>query len=150
MRDCSSVETVILLSFMSTTLSTQKYEIETCSGDIQRNIFQSMPQCLVRATVVSLKEQFANQTDIVEIIPEHVHVNRCGGSCYVHHHSCNPIVSNIITVPVMLVQSIWPHGEHEIICSEVKIEVHQECQCGCQINDKDCNHLQYYHKSSCR
>eukprot|EP00091_Calanus_sinicus_P016188 TRINITY_DN35454_c0_g1_i1.p1 TRINITY_DN35454_c0_g1~~TRINITY_DN35454_c0_g1_i1.p1 ORF type:complete len:217 (-),score=49.35 TRINITY_DN35454_c0_g1_i1:65-715(-) len=58
---------------------------------------------------------------------------------------------SVMTIPVMLVLSQWPHGEHEILCSEALVEVHHECQCGCKLEKHHCHQqLQYYHQPSCR
>ena len=50
----------------------------------------------------------------------------------------------------MLVQSKWPHGEHEVRCSQVQVPVHETCKCGCRLRREDCNKHQYYHEPSCR
>ena len=50
----------------------------------------------------------------------------------------------------MLVQSKWPHGEHEVQCSQVQVPVHETCKCGCRLRREDCNKHQYYHEPSCR
>ena len=41
-------------------------------------------------------------------------LERCGGSCYAPPYSCISNQSSLHTVEVMLVQSKWPHGEHDI------------------------------------
>ena len=77
-------------------------------------------------------------------------VERCGGSCYAPPYSCISNQSSLHTVEVMLVQSKWPHGEHDIRCTEVSVEVHESCRCGCKLEASNCNNLQYYHQPSCR
>jgi len=126
-------------------------QIDVCSGEVQRDIFESMPQCLARNTLIDLREEFTNNSEIIEVVPDHVTVDRCGGSCYVHQYSCNPTKTSAITIPVMLVLSKWPHGEHDVLCSEVVVEVHHECRCGCKLEKHHCHQeLQYYHQPSCR
>ena len=77
-------------------------------------------------------------------------VERCGGSCYAPPYSCLANQSSVNTVEVMLVLSKWPHGEHDIRCSEVRVEVHESCRCGCKLEASNCNNFQYYHQPSCR
>ena len=127
------------------------YDIGVCSGDVQRDIFESMPPCLTRSTLIDLREQFSNNSEIIEVVPDHVTVERCGGSCYVHQYSCNPTSMSVMTILVMLVLSKWPHGEHEVLCSEAMVEIHYECQCGCKLQQHHCHQqLQYYHQPSYR
>jgi len=124
---------------------------DLCSGGQQKNIMESMSECSTRPTLVDLRRRFSNNSDVIQVVPDHVTVNRCGGSCYVPPHSCNPTKETVMTVQVMLVLSKWPHGEHETLCTEVEVEVHHECQCGCQIQQDQClPDLQYYHQPSCR
>ena len=146
---------ILLMVFLSILMDMGKcnedYEIGLCSGDVQSDIFGSMPQCMTRSTLIDLREQFSNASDIIEVVPDHIKVERCGGSCYVQPYSCNPTSQTIMTIPVMLVLSKWPHGEHEVLCTEVLVEVHQECQCGCKLQQHHCHQqLQYYHRPSCR
>ena len=49
-------------------------------------------------------------------------VERCGGSCYTPPYTCISNLTSLHTVEVMLVQSKWPHGEHDVRCSEVEVE----------------------------
>ena len=86
----------------------------------------------------------------MKVVPDHVMVDRCGGSCYTPPYSCISNHSSLHKVEVMLVQSKWPHGEHDVRCSEVEVEVHEGCRCGCQLEERHCSHLQYYHQPSCR
>ena len=152
-KKCSSMILMMPIVFILIDIGhcSDNYEIGACSGDVQRDIFESMPPCLTRSTLIDLREQFSNNSEIVEVVPDHVTVERCGGSCYVNQYSCNPTSMSVMTIPVMLVLSKWPHGEHEILCSEVMLEVHHECQCGCKLEKHHCHpQLQYYHQPSCR
>ena len=77
-------------------------------------------------------------------------VHRCGASCYMEAYDCIPTKTSVRTVEVMLVQSKWPHGQHEVHCSQLEVEVHDKCNCGCKLKKENCNKYQYYHESSCR
>jgi len=104
-----------------------------CPVHHQVNILNSLPSCQV------------------QIVPDHVTVPRCSGSCYVPTHTCLAEVQGIKVVQVMLVMSRWPHGEHKTVCTEVEVEVHHECGCGCKFQPEQClPYLQYYHPPSCR
>ena len=94
---------------------------------------------------------FSNNSDVIQVVPDHITVDKCGGSCYIPPHSCNAARETKMKVQVMLVLSKWPHGEHETLCTEVEVEVHHQCQCGCQVQPEQClPDLQYYHQPSCR
>jgi len=125
---------------------------ERCVEDQQRLIFSSLPVCQTRPALVDLRTLFSNHShQVIQVIPDHVTVDRCGGTCYVPSHTCNPLVKSLAKVQVMMVLSKWPHGEHETLCTEVEVEVHEQCECGCRIQPDQClPGLQYYHQPSCR
>jgi len=122
-----------------------------CLGEQQRQIFSSLPACQARPALVDLRPVFHNHSQVMQVIPDHVAVDRCGGSCYGPAHTCSPMMKSVTMVQVMLVLSKWPHGEHETLCTEVEVEVHDQCECGCRIQPDQClPGLQYYHQPSCR
>lgn len=128
----------------------ETFSSSQCHHQVQQNIYSSLPACQPRRTLVDLRELFAADHDIIQVVPDHVMVERCGGSCYTPPYTCISNLTSLHTVEVMLVQSKWPHGEHDVRCSEVEVEVHQSCKCGCQLEERHCNSLQYYHQPSCR
>ena len=122
-----------------------------CKGTLQKSIIDSMSGCSIRPTLIDLRSMFSNNSDVIQVVPDHVTVDKCGGSCYIPPHSCNPARETKMKVQVMLVMSKWPHGEHETLCTEVEVEVHHQCECGCQVQPEQClPDLQYYHQPSCR
>ena len=122
---------------------------ELCLGYQQKDIISSMSECSIRPTLIDLRKQFAKNSDVIQVVPDHVTVNKCGGSCYVPPHSCNPAKETKLVVQVMLVLSKWPHREHETLCTEVEVDVHHECECGCQVHPDQClPDVQYYHHPS--
>lgn len=123
-----------------------------CDGDKQRTIFLSLPACQARPSLVDLRGIFSNQSEeVVQVIPDYVTMDRCGGTCYDPSHTCYPTVKTVTKVQVMMVLARWPHGEHETLCSEVEVENHDECECGCRVQPDQClPGLQYFHKQSCR
>ena len=123
----------------------------SCTAEVQGSILSSMPKCTVRPTLVDLRAMLAPGEDILQIMPEHVMVDRCAGSCYVPPHSCNVVKKTVKKVPVMLVLNKWPHGEHEMVCRDLEVDVHEECGCGCELEQDDClPDLQYFQPQSCR
>jgi len=126
-----------------------QHEVQTCAPATQQSIFNSLPQCESRTTLVDLRQYFDNNHDVIQVVPDHVMVERCGGSCYIEQYTCLPAQKSIKTVEVMLILSKWPQGEHEVKCSTVEVEVHDTCKCGCKLKKENCNKLQYYHEPSC-
>ena len=122
-----------------------------CKGHQQKDIINSMTECSTRPTLVDLRKVFSNNSDVIQVVPDHVTVNKCGGSCYSPPHTCNPAKETKVVVQVMLVLSKWPHGEHETLCAEVEVDVHHECDCECQVHPDQClPDVQDYHHPSCR
>ena len=148
---CSKAFPFLLIWFMFSLVSGSYSLPEHCQGDQQLQIFSSLPACHPRPTLLDLRTIFSNHSRVIQVVPDHVTVDRCGGSCFVPAHTCSPRVKSMTMVQVMLVMSKWPHGEHETLCTEVDVEVHHECECGCKVQPDQClPGLQYYHQPSCR
>ena len=142
---------LLLLSCLLLPSPASSSSLSSCLGEQQESIFHSIPNCQTRPTLVDLRDMFSNHSQVIQVVPDHVSVDRCGGSCYAPSHSCNPTVTSINKVQVMLVMSKWPHGKHETLCTEVEVETHHACQCGCQVQPDQClPELHYYHQPSCR
>ena len=123
----------------------------SCTPELQSSILSSIPECTVRPTLVDLRTVMKTTEDVLHLIPDHVMVDRCAGSCYIPAHRCNPVKKSVKKVPVMMVMNQWPHGEHEMVCHDVEVDVDEECACGCDLNQDDClPDLQYFHPQSCR
>lgn len=147
-------------SLVPTTTATL-YQVQegggSCSSRDQRTVLASIPECRVRETLIDLRPIFANRSDVVEVIPSHAVVKRCGGGCALPPHSCQAArggrhaATRTVTVEVMLVLGIWPHGEHEVVCSRLEVEEDRECECECAVREHHCRRgEQYYDPSSCR
>ena len=108
----------------------------TCKETLQKSIIDSLSGCSIRPTLIDMGSMFSNISDVIQVVPDHITVDKCGGFCYIPPHSCNPARETKRRVQVMLVLSKWPHGEHETLCTEV--EVHHQCQCGCQVQPEQC------------
>ena len=143
------VLTILLLA--KGILSGSQIDIKECTPDQQKNIFLDLPECSPRSSLIDLREMFANATDVIEVVPDHVAVDRCGGSCHAPSHTCNPDSVISESIPVMLVLSNFDHGKHEVLCSTVQLDVHQTCRCGCHVKEHQCHpQLHYYHRPTCR
>jgi PDGF/VEGF domain len=139
------------------TTATTLYQLDgggggRCSSRDQRDILASIPECRVRDTLVDLRPFYANRSDIVEVIPSHAVLRRCGGGCALPPHTCQAAGRRQArSVEVMLVLGIWPHGEHEVVCSRLELEEDRECECACAVREQHCRRgSQYYDPSSCR
>ena len=107
----------------------------------------------MRDTLVDLRPYYANRSDVVEVIPSHAVLKRCGGGCALPPHTCQAASGrrHVRSVEVMLVLGIWPHGEHEVVCSRLELEEERECECECGVREHHCRRGdQYYDPSSCR
>lgn len=136
--------TLLLTWFIEITAS-------SCTPELQSSILSSIPECTVRPSLVDLRTVMKTTEDVLHLIPDHVMVDRCAGSCYIPAHRCNPVKKSVKKVPVMMVMNQWPHGEHEMVCHDVEVDVDEECACGCDLNQDDClPDLQYFHPQSCR
>ena len=123
----------------------------SCDPNTQSTIMSSIPKCTTRLSMVSLIKHYEDDVEVVQVLPDHVMVKRCGGSCYLPAHKCHPIRTSVKKIPIMKVMKKWPHGEHEIKCHELDVEVHEECACGCELEASDCiPNIQYFHPQSCR
>ena len=147
------------MSSLAPTTTASVYHLDsgggrTCTSRDQRDVLDSIPECRVRDTLVDLRPYFANRSDVVEVIPSHAVVKRCGGGCALPPHSCQAVGAGRgrgRTVEVMLVLGIWPHGEHEVVCGRVEVEEDRECECECGVREHHCRRgQQYYDPSSCR
>jgi len=150
-RVISNFNMILIVSiFLSETVASEDYSLHRCDAPTQQNIFENLPQCMPRPRLVDMRKHFTHHHDIIQVVPDHVMVDRCGGSCYMESYNCIPEATSMTKVQVMLVQSKFPHGKHDTMCSEVEVEVHNSCKCGCKTKREHCNRLQYYHEQSCR
>ena len=122
----------------------------TCTSELQKDIFSTLQNCSPIPTVINLRDGFKNK-NVLQVIPSHVTVDRCSGSCNIFSHTCQAINLTYQVVQVMMVMTQWPHGEHQLVCDQIMVDVHQDCSCGCETIPEDCHpELQYYHHPSCR
>lgn len=106
-------------------VSSLDYSLQKCDAATQQNIFETLPQCVPRTSLVDLRQYFEDNHDIIQVVPDHVMVERCGGSCYIESYDCIPDQTSLMPVEVMVVQSKWPHGQHDVHCTQIQVPVHQ-------------------------
>jgi hypothetical protein len=133
---------------------------EVCSVENQRLVVKSMAECKPRHNIIDLRGVLAASNksqelnlepgEVVQVVPESVAVARCGGGCHLPAHSCIPARVEVRTVEVLLVLAQWPLGEHRVVCTELQVEEHADCECGCRVKPQDCGHNQIYQPNSCR
>ena len=127
-----------------------------CSALQQKQILDSTPGCGPRQHLVETRQLLlSNSTmdlgpeEVVQVIPDLVRVERCGGGCQLPGHRCAPSQVNLQEVEVMVVLARWPQGEHQVVCTSLQVEEHSSCTCGCRVRPQHCSARQTYHPASC-
>jgi len=109
---------------------------EQCSNEVIASIWSSLPECKPRPAMVRLP--LPDDPDVVEVIPSHVSVPRCSGVCHEGnvYHKCVPKANTTAATShsVML-----RRHSGAIDCSEVQVETHISCTCGCDTKASECN-----------
>ncbi|ODN01136.1 Vascular endothelial growth factor A [Orchesella cincta] len=78
--------------------------------------------------------------------PSVAKVNRCSGVCKHGYHSCMPIKTSFIKVPVILSN----HHKKGYNCVEYEVMQHDECSCGCQILEEHCSEFHKHDRCACK
>lgn len=79
--------------------------------------------------------------------PKVVELERCQGSCYQDSSHCLPVETKQVIVPVILVN--LTDRKPVADCSEVIMEKHTKCKCGCRIQRSQCSGNQVYSAMDC-
>ena len=133
----------LLFLIAGTLAETLHYTIsERCTNRGMNDILQSQVHCQLKDTLIDLTSFESNMSipreDVIHVLPNFVHVKRCGGNCARTSHRCIPARIRKKQVPVMLVMSMFPHGIHETHCGHVEVDEHESCECDCPITPADC------------
>ncbi len=114
-----------------------------CTNDAISIIWTRLPKCIPRETLVKLP--LPDDADVVEVIPSHVVVPRCGGVCHqgnLYHH-CVPETgqrsSQSFQVMFRLMDSSVGNGQQQTECSSIEVETHEKCKCGCDVEANKCS-----------
>ena len=104
-----------------------------CTENNFKNVFENLPQCMPRRTLVSLP--LSNDFDIIEIIPSKIEIERCDGVCHNGqlYHKCVPSSKNVKQIEVIL-RTL--NGDYQ--CSTIQLEQHLDCKCSCDIESANC------------
>lgn len=123
----------------------------SCSTQQQIDVFRSAVACAPRPTVVELEvEESLDGSAALQVIPGHVLVERCAGSCEAPGHSCLPTRVENVTVQVMAIQTTYKTGLWSTMCAEMTVEKHLECGCACAVQPSDCDAaLHEYDRQTC-
>lgn len=110
-----------------------------CTNEAISLIWSSLPPCQPRSTLARLP--LPDDADVVEVIPSHAEVPRCAGVCHqgnVYHH-CVPSARGRInkTLEVM-----FRRLSGQVECSDVVVETHAQCECGCDVLASSCTEKQ--------
>ena len=126
---------------------------DTCSTEHQVAVWQSVVGCQPRPTLVEVEfpdEAVVGSGSIVQLIPGHVMVDRCSGSCHSPAHSCTALRSVNVSVDVMAVQTTYSTGAWNTLCTTIDVRKDVECGCACLVRPEDCSGNQRYDESSCK
>ncbi|KAB7501967.1 Vascular endothelial growth factor B [Armadillidium nasatum] len=96
------------------------------------------------------------QEEGITYFPTCVRVKRCGGCCFLSHHSCQPSSVQTIKVKVLKVgdtvtrsrRRVNRQAEQDYI--SVDVEEHNSCDCKCKLKESECNPaIQTYSEPQC-
>lgn len=126
---------------------------DTCSPRDQANLLtQPGIRCKPRPTLLELELPVmpGGSGSVFQLIPGHITVDRCSGSCHLPSKSCLPTRVTNISVEVMAIQTTYTSGPWNTLCSTVQVEKHLDCECGCRVKSSDCTSTQYYDPANCK
>lgn len=116
------------------------------SFGFQTNVWQAVLDCRPRPTLVELPlpdDAPGDRGSVLQVIPGHVMVDRCSGSCSSGgpsgSHACLPTAAENATVEVMAVQTTYAAGAWATVCRTATVERHTACRCGCRVREGHCD-----------
>eukprot|EP00095_Tigriopus_kingsejongensis_P011808 maker-scaffold71_size417697-snap-gene-2.16 protein:Tk11808 transcript:maker-scaffold71_size417697-snap-gene-2.16-mRNA-1 annotation:"GA20104" len=121
---------------------------EICSTLDKERIWNEIPKCIPRDTLVSLPPP--EDETILEFFPSQVMVPRCSGGCHLsgnHQHKCLPVPKSRYQKPI---QVIAKRGSQTFNCSTIELEAHRDCRCGCEIDASNCSADQVFVQTLCQ
>lgn len=139
-----------VLFLLNTVVASPKYSIaQECSAHQQERVWSSFSSvsCGLRPTTVELDTR--NFTNVMQVIPSHVVVKRCGGACMSHSHSCHATAHRQVPVDVLVISATWGQGALLTLCSTLHVREDKDCSCACRVRPADCSVQQYYERNTC-
>lgn len=122
----------------------------SCSQEQKEEVWRSLPECQPRPSLVPL--ELPPDPNILAVIPSKVEVERCAGTCQLgtQFQRCESLSSLNISVPVIYEILVKDSSltRVEEICSQVTVESHTGCRCGCP--EVQCGPDQVFHSRSCQ
>ena len=107
-------------------------------------------RCRPRPTLVPVP---VSESGHVILAPNMVEVMRCEGSCPQTQSaslSCLPGKVSYLIVPTMLSPMTVMAGVQETVCTTVRVEQHDTCNCGCHVTRDSCTRVQVYQPHLCQ
>lgn len=135
-------------SSISALPSSEQYSFQDqCPNHLKQKIYEEMPHCAPRDTLVNLPVPYSS--DIVEVIPHQVIAQRCQGVCAQgnEHHQCVP---NQLGRTNKRFEVLLRDQNGNYKCGETQVEFHDSCKCGCDVDSARCSQLQMYDHRYCR
>jgi len=120
---------------------------ETCSQEDKQLVWQSLPECQPRNTLVKIP--LPKNPNILQVVPSQVEVARCAGSCHSDdglYQRCVAMGLLNTSVPVLYEELV--DGGVQEVCGVVEVETHTSCRCGCE--EVECSSLQVYDRRMCQ
>ena len=130
-------------------LDTVRGDLAVCSGDQMQTIMgvgEGREVCRPRPTMVEIPT-LSPEHQLVA--PTYVEVNRCGGSCPHSYFSCVKAETRYKDVPVILTERSITPGVITSLCTNLSVEEHVSCQCGCKVKPQDCSSKQTFVPYEC-
>jgi len=110
-----------------------------CSQNHIKNSLQSNIGC--KPVPVVLELPWPNNTEIQQMTPTHISVQRCEGGCHQTGHSCIALKTREKKIPVMFGKCGMSVGKCEKECAHVTVEEHTDCGCACDLMHEECDNI---------
>merc|ERR1719419_1017572 len=126
---------IVKLTFVN---SDEKLGVCSSSHQISALDVQKAHGCEPRHELIQI--EIPPQSSIIQMIPSHVNVRRCRGTCLAHpEHSCQHATQKKVNVPVMVVTAGFRTGMLDTRCDIITVMEDDTCQCGCHVTSDTCN-----------
>ena len=58
---------IILLIYFTREVASEDYSLRRCDAPTQQSIFENLPQCLPRPSLVDMRQHFADHHDVIQV-----------------------------------------------------------------------------------
>jgi hypothetical protein len=121
---------------------------EVCSNDHIAASLENIEGCKPRPVIIQIP--WPNNTNVQQMTPTHVQINRCGGGCHRPGQRCFPTKKKTTEIAVMFGECGISTGRCDKWCSHVDVEEDTECECDCEDQEEDCGDVQEFNEDQCK